>query len=92
MKPLMGEWEGELFRDPYTDRRSAYASEFLRGSLGNRCGPYVDELKELMRETYGKEVSNSTIRRSLLRAGFRLKKIIHPFFLSVCSDVSNFFH
>ncbi|KAL5514789.1 hypothetical protein ACEPAG_2105 [Sanghuangporus baumii] len=50
-------------------------TEFLFGSLSNLNDRYIDELRLLLQERWEKEVSDATIRRSLLRAGFTLKKV-----------------
>ncbi|KAJ7643280.1 hypothetical protein B0H17DRAFT_834714, partial [Mycena rosella] len=48
---------------------------FLTGLVRHSPDVYLEELRESLEETSGKEVSDSTIWRSLKRSGFTMKKV-----------------
>lgn len=50
-------------------------SKFLLASVTDRNDMYLDELKEVLEERCGLSVSESTVWRTLQRAGFRLKEV-----------------
>ncbi|KAJ7601842.1 Homeodomain-like protein [Mycena rosella] len=48
---------------------------FLTGLVRHSPDVYLDELREMLEETRGSEVSEATIWRSLKRCGFTMKKV-----------------
>ncbi|KAJ7194797.1 hypothetical protein GGX14DRAFT_377632 [Mycena pura] len=58
-------------------KRSMSAGDlrFLTGVVRHSPDVYLDELRELLEETRGSEVSEATIWRSLKRCGFTMKKV-----------------
>ena len=49
--------------------------KFLQNSINNTCDIYLDELKDSLGMICGKDVSESTIWRTLKRCGYRMKKV-----------------
>jgi hypothetical protein len=49
--------------------------EFLQNSVNNTCDIYLDELKDSLGTICGREISESTIWRTLKRCGYRMKKV-----------------
>ena len=62
--------------------------KLLTGAL-RRCNDrYLDELKDLLAERCGITVSESTIWRTLQRAGFRLKEVWFPLSLHLAESLT----
>jgi hypothetical protein len=49
--------------------------QFLHGLIRFRNDPYLQEMRELLEQQVGVEVSDSTVWRSLARSGFTMKKV-----------------
>jgi transposase len=68
-------------------------SQFLQGQVHFSPDIYLTELRELLEERRGIEVSDSTLWRSLKRSGFTMKKVgsqaSHLLYDELCNDSTN---
>jgi transposase len=60
--------------------------QFLQGQVRFSPDIYLTELRELLEERRGVEISDATLWRSLRRSGFTMKKVSSHFVLLLCSS------
>ena len=52
-----------------------YSTQFLQGSIRHTPDAYLDELREALRKRAGKDVSVTTVWRTLRQSGFTMKQV-----------------
>ena len=50
-------------------------TQFLQGSIRHTPDAYLDELRDALRKRAGKDVSVTTVWRTLRRSGFTMKQV-----------------